>query len=328
MFVMVFSFITVAINDNEIHAQESQNPRFEESIGSDTIYNTWILAVRYRFEEISDNYSINQDPKMKAIWNLRGNDLHYFLDFIEAINWVQTIVFPASSSNSESVQNITLAAERELIEVVTAQVFSSDLDAQNKEDLSETDKVYITELEIVLNAILQGDGDRYFTPEYLQYRDNIIPFIEDTDAELFNPSQEAVDEYLKYFGIKDEQSADLSLNQVLQSCTTVYTINNWPAKSATFSGNTGSSWREARAHDQNDCDIFVSYYMGSTPYYGRVSANTSSAQCVLDKTSQLRGAWVGNFNNVQYGKITVTWGWPFGCNTTGNALRSATKWRP
>lgn len=301
----------------------------EESQSKGSAYNAWILAVRYRFEEIPGNYDINQDPKMGEIWSLRGDDLRYFLDFIEAINQVQNIMFPPSSSENTRTQSITLDEERELIGIVTEDVFFRGANNRTIQASSEHDKVYVAELSMILNAILNGDGDKFFTSEYLQYRTGIIAFIEDTGSKLFNPSEEAIDHYFEYFSINKEEVMDISPNLAPEAaCEITYTIDNWPAKSTIFSGNTGTSWREAKAHDQTDCDIFVSYPMGTTPQYGRISANTSSAQCVLDNSPQLRGAWVGNFNNVQYGKVTVTWVWPFGCHTTGNALRQATKWRP
>jgi hypothetical protein len=247
----------------------------EENPSTNVAYNAWRLAVRYRFEEIPDNYDINRDPKMGEIWGLRGDGLRYFLDFIEAINQVQTIMFPPSSSSSAPTQSMTLHEERELIEMVTDRIFFRGLNTQRMQVLSEHDKAYVAELEMILNAIVEDVGDSFFTPEYLQYRAEIIPFVEATGAELFNPSQEAIDRYLEYFGIDDEQPVDLDPNRTpLASCTTTYTIDNWPAKSTIFSGNTGSSWREAKANDQNDCDIFVSYAMNTTPQYGRISANT------------------------------------------------------
>ncbi len=306
---------------------ESGNIQSEEVFN--TVYDAWMLAVRYKFEETPAEYDITRDPKMKMIANLRGDDLHYFLDSVEAINQVQTTIFPPSSPYTEQTKGMTVSEEGRLVEIVTANVFATEKGDGNLEGLSEQEQAYITELQTILNAIIEGYGDEFFTAKYLEYRTKIIPFIEDTDAELFNPSQKTIDSYLEYFDIGNEQSVDLDPNRTLTSgCSTTNTIDNWPSKSSVFSGNTGSSWYEGKASDQNDCDIWVRYYMGSIPYYGRVSANTSAAQCVLDKTPQLRGDWSGNFNIIQYGKITVTWWWPFGCNTTGNALRSATKWRP
>lgn len=313
----------------QIEPGQPEIVKIEEPPNMDLLFNVWMLAVRYRFEEIPDNYDISQDPKMQEIWNLRGNDLRYFLDSIEAINQVQNAMFPPVASDTETASSITLAQEYKLIEIVTESLFAKGSETQNSKRLSESDKAYIKELGMVLNAIMRGDGDGSFTQEYLEYRDQIIPFIEDTEAKLFNPSQKFVDNFLEYYALDDEQSIDLSLNPTpLADCTTTYTIDNWPSQSSAFSGNTGSSWAEAKAHDQSDCDIFVSYYMGSIPHYGVISANTSSAQCVLGKNPQLRGSWSGNFNRVQYGEISVTWGWPVGCSTTGNALRGATKWRP
>lgn len=328
MSIMLVTSITYA---QELQSGGVENTNQEKTETDTPAYNAWMLAIQYRFDELPEEAEIVQDPPiLKQIANLRGDELRYFLDSIQAINQVQNALFSPASPNSEEDMGMTISEQRELVDIVTANVFSTK--GENDTSLlklNERDQVYVIELQTILEAIVRGDEDTFFTTNYLAYRAEIIPFIEDTDAELFNPSQETVDEYLKYFGIDDEQSVDLSLNHTLRAaCTPEYTIDNWPSKSATFSGNTGSSWREAKAHDQSDCDIFVSYYMGNTAHYGVISANTSPAQCVLDKTNQLRGSWSGNFNNIQYGKKTVTWGWPLGCNTTGNDLRSGTKWRP
>lgn len=326
--IMLFTSIAYA-QELQSKSGEIESTNHQEGIQANTpVYDAWMLAVQYRFDELPEDAEIVQNPLiLEQIAYLRGDELRYFLDSIQAINRVENTLFPPSSPNSQEDTEMTISEQRKLVDIATANVFSQRKEQETK--LNEREQVYVTELQAILDAIVKGNGDTFFTANYLEYRAEIISFIEDTGAKLFDPSQEAVDAYLEYFGIDDEQFVDLSLNLALRaSCTKTYTIDNWPSKSTTYSGNTGSSWREAKAHDQNDCDIFISYYMGSTPHYGVISANTSSAQCVLDKTSQLRGSWSGNFNNVQYGKNTVTWGWPFGCNTTGNALRGATKWRP
>lgn len=312
----------------------------EEQANKAKMHKAWELAVRYRFEELVEEQEIAHDPDIiRDIAGLRGDDLGYFLDLIEAINQVETTVFtPISLDSLDSAEavSITISEERKLVEIVIANIFSNKIANVDLTKLSGHEIAYLEALQPVLNTIAQGRGDLIFPENYLAYRTGIISFIEDTDAELFSFSQETIDNYLKYFNITDKELVDLNPNRTdvqiyaPTSCSTTNTIDNWPAKSSTYSGNTGSAWYEGKASDQSDCDIWVRYYMGPTVHYGRVSAGTSAAQCVLDKTSQLRGDWSGSnvYNYVQYGKVTVTWWWPFGCNTTGSALMSATKWRP
>jgi hypothetical protein len=325
--------ITLGVSFSYVQALHAvpEGVQSEKEADVDIVYDAWMLAVRYRFEETAEEYPVAHDPTiMEMIASLRGDELRYFLDSIEAINQVQTIMFPPSFPEVEQTNGLALPKERELVEIVTDVVFSKGGEDADLTQLGKQEQAYILELQTILEAIVKGNGDTFFNTEYLEYRARIIPFIEDTNAELFNPSQEAVDSYMNYFGIDDEQSNDLDLNRTLASCSTTNTIDNWPSKSSIYSGNTGSAWYEGKASDQNDCDLWVRYYMGPAPHYGQISAGTSSAQCVLDKTSQLRGDWSGSmiYNYVQYGKNTVTWWWPLGCNTTGSALMSATKWRP
>lgn len=305
------------------------NATYQAEPNIEKIYQAWMLAVRYRFEETVEE---THDPDiLEEIASLRGDNLGYFLDSIEAINQVQTTMFPPSSMDSEWVESLTLSEERELVEIVTATVFLTGRDSESITELSEREQAYIDSLLTFLTAIARDEGDSVFDAKYLEYRARIIPFIEDTGLELFNPSQEGIDKYLEYFQIDDVQTVDLDPSDAPEAeCSITKTVDNWPSKSSSYYGTTGSSWYETMETSQTDCDIWVRYYMGGALHYGQISAGTSSAQCVLDKTSQLAGDWTSSmiYNYVQYGKNTVTWWWPFGCNTTGSALMSATKWRP
>ena len=332
--IMLGASITYA-QELQSGSRQEENARHVEEANTDKVYKVWMLAVRYKFEETIEEQEIAHDPSiMKEIASLRGDDLGYFLDSIEAINQVQTIMFPPSSPDSKPTASITVSEESELVKIVTVNVFSAEKEDIDLAERSERDQAYATELQAILNAIVKGNGNSFFTVKYLEYRARIIPFIEDTGTELFNPSQEAINSYLEYFGIDEAESVDLDPNHTQAfGCPTTNTIDNWPSKSSIYSGNTGSSWYEGSSSDQNDCDIWIRYYMGAPiggPHYGQISAGTTSAQCVLDKTAQLRGDWSGSliYNYVQYGKNTVTWWWPLGCNTTGSALMSGTKWRP
>lgn len=335
--VILCLLITMMLGTSLVYAHSAQLvselPAMEERIVNETIYDAWLLAVRYSFEPIAENYDITQDSKMESIANLRGDDLRYFLDSREIINLVQTLTFPPSSPNSSNeMEAMTVAEQRSLVEMATNKVFFSRVETEGLSNLDELSRSFVLNLQSYLQALVEGEGDTLFTAQYLRHRTEIISFIENTGARLLDPNPQFLDSYLEYFDIEDKQEIHLDPGYMPEStCQTTNTIDNWPSKSSSFVGNTGSSWYEGKASDQNDCDIWVTYYMGPTLHYGKVSANTSAAQCVLDKTTQLRGDWTGSsvyFNNIQYGKITVTWWWPFGCNTTGDALRSATKWQP
>lgn len=325
--ILLIGGILLGISNAYVHAQVEPED-INSGIKQDEVYEVWLLATRYKFEVVPSGYDQELDSKNEMIASLRGDNLRNFLDFIEAVNQAQNTVFPPSSPNSKPPEIISVTEEKRLVEMVLANVFDA-VDYGDSEDLNELEWEYVLELQTILETIIEGDEDKVFSEKYLNYRRDIILFIEDTDIGLFTPSQRAVKSYLEYFDIENEQSIDLDPNPTLAAgCSVTNTIDNWPSKSTVFSGNTGSSWHDGIASDQTDCDIWVRYYMGSTPHYGIVSANTSDAQCVLDKTAQLRGDWTGNFNNVQYGRNTVTWWWPLGCNTTGNSLRAGTKWRP
>lgn len=335
MFLLVFMMLGASLAYAQAVQFDSRVAQIEHSQHEDVAYDAWILAVRYNFEPIAEEYEVNFDPKMRAIASLRGDGLRYFLDFMQAINQVQTSLFLPLLPDSVQAQGLTISEHRELLEIVTANVFLDGTGIIYPRELSERDQAYVMDLQTLARAIVDGTGDEFFTAEYLKYRAELKAFIGHTGAELLNPSPEYLDAYLEYFDIENEEALDLELNgsvQTFHCYDTVHTIDNWPAKDSTFAGETGWTWYEAKASDQTDCDIWVSYYMGPALHYGRISAGTSPAQCVLSKFSQLRADWTGNFpvyfNNVQYGKTRVTFPWPFGCSTTGEAVRAGTKWRP
>ena len=338
--------ISIILSTSIAYAQQSQpgsqNQEItwhEESSTIDLAHDAWMLAVRYRFEETLEDHAVAHDPTiLSEIASLRGDKLRYFLDSNEAINQVETTMFPPASPDSLEEQQavsmtyITLAEERELVEIATAMVFSEEKNAAALTDLHERERAYVENLQAILKALAEDKADSLFTAEYLAYRTTIIPFIESTGAELFNPSQQYVDMYQEYVGIDGGRETKGSEPSSTQSsrCSTTNTTDNWPSKSPIYSGNTGSTWYYRKASGQNDCDIWVRYYMGGALHYGQISAGTSSAQCVLDKTEQLAADWSESrvYNYVQYGRNRVEWGWPLGCSTTGYALMTATKWRP
>ena len=332
MSIMLVTSITYA---QELQSSGVENTNQEELEANTPAYNAWMLAIQYRFDELPEGAEIVQDPPiLKQIANLRGDELRYFLDSIQAINQVQNTLFPPASPNSKGDMGMIISEQRKLVDIVTANVFSTTGGNDTSlTKLSERDQVYVSELQTILEAIVKGNGDTFFTANYLAYRTEIIPFIENTGAELFSPSHEAMDKYIEYFGSENKQLTDLDpTSESRQGCSITNTVENWPSESSLYYGNTGSSWYEGQESDPNqtDCDIWIRYYMGPTVHYGQISAGTSSAQCVLDKINQLTGDWSNSmiYNYVQYGKVRVTSGWPLGCNTTGSDLMSATKWRP
>ncbi len=224
--LLVSMMLGVSVAYAQILQVESESIQSEGGLSVNAVYDAWMLAVRYKFEEIPVEYDITRDPKMKMIANLRGDDLRYFLDSVEAINQVQTTIFPPSSPYTEQVEGMTVSEERRLVEIVSANVFTTEKGAGSLEGLNEQEQAYVTELQTILNAIIKGYGDEFFTAKYLEYRTEIIPFIEDTDVELFNPSQKTIDSYLEYFGIDSEQSVDLDPNRTLAArCSTTNTSN-------------------------------------------------------------------------------------------------------
>ncbi len=167
------------------------------------VYEAWTLAVRYKFEEISGEHEA--EPILKAIAKLQGDEIRYFLDSVEAINQVQTTMFPPGSSKEvKPVKIMTPAEERHLVDIVTESVFSKGDQSIDSLDLNAQEQTYVRELRERLRAIVGGDGDTLFSAEYLAYRTKVIRFVEETGTQLFDPSPETLERFLKFDAAESE----------------------------------------------------------------------------------------------------------------------------
>ncbi len=330
LFVLMVT-LAVAANASANESPQAQNSSEQESIMS-TLYPSWLVAVDYKYKKFESGEDIVEHQVFQPLSQLRGSSLRYLLDSLEIINMAQNDTFPASPLDaSQQVRYLSSEQEQEIVMLVASTVFDTEQDGL----VSKFDPVslrYYTLLESSLRMVVEDTADEeLFSDSYLAYREMIVQFVNDTNTDIFTPSQSdyAVAKLEHYLEAQDS-SVDVYFPQQREnrsSCPTVHTIDNWPAKDNYYAGNTGSSWHEGRASTQNDCDYFIRYFTGGLPNYGIVSPITGDTLCVLNKISQLTGSHFGNFNNIQYGKKTVTWSHPFGCSTTANSVRANTKWR-
>lgn len=289
----------------------------------------WTLVMRYNFEDIGENYTFESDPKMHAIWSLRGDELRYFLDFKQALNMAEQHVGP----NSVPFNHTLISNERrvEIISLVEADMFG--LPQVNEKPLSVSEINYVSELKEGLAAIMSGTSDLYFDETYVIERDVTILYIEDTNARLFTQITDGSnDEYLQL--LEDLKSEVNTTNiQANSSCSSITTDSPNVTPNFSLAGTHGFYWEYRSIVGQSDCDIAVRYSNPSRMNF--VDGDTSDGYCVVNYYASRNRKITSKYEaynlltHIIYGDRVVEWPWiTGGCNTTGGAVQSGTDATP
>ena len=219
--------VSVAFGISMVYSQPLAHPQVNGNVELDEkeepfegAYDMWYLALRYNFEEITEENTY--DSVMKEIADLRGDRLRYFLDFLQARRQTEM----AMSCIGAYPPMMTISGNWELHQIITATIFPDVVEAYNHRSFKEDELAYATQLQEVVGAILAGNGDDFLDSTYVEaIRPTMISFTEDTGVGLFGAEYaESIFDYLEQNGVSLSQLS--GGDNTLSFCDQINTADN------------------------------------------------------------------------------------------------------
>jgi hypothetical protein len=202
--------VSVAVGMSRVYSQPLAHPQANENMELDEkqepfegAYEMWHLALRYNYEEKTEENAYHSG--LKAIADLRGDRLRYFLDFLQAIRQTQMAM-----SCIGAYPMMSTSGKWELHQIITATIFPDVVESHNHRSFKKDELAYATQLQEVVGAILAGNGDDFLDSTYVEtIRPTMISFTEDTGVGLFGAEYaESIFDYLEQNGVSLSQPSD------------------------------------------------------------------------------------------------------------------------
>lgn len=160
----------------------------KDNLSKQQVQNAWELSYSYYTTEIGDKM-LPQVPFMKDIWELRGEQLRYFVDFNEAMR--------SATSDLPSREPWLNQAESDWFgHYVRYHIFAEGV-APDDVELSDSNLKFVAEYMTIVQAVVAGEGDEHFNADYLSQRPVVVELVEKHDLRLF--TREAIEFFSDYF---------------------------------------------------------------------------------------------------------------------------------
>lgn len=277
----------------------------------------WELSSRYYTEESGHASRMEDISFMVDIWELRGEELRYFADFNEAMR-IASDIFPSGSTEWLEQEDLDWSNL-----YIRQTVFGEDVDVAEREHSQLVGEFVATYLEIV-QAVVDGKGDAFFSAEYLSERPIVIELVDKHNLKLFTPETITL--------LAEEIEGAKSKSDTESSSTSEASCLTIPKNHTVFAGN--SSWGYVgidyaiakQSWSGGDCDTYILYQVGSPNLnWDWVDATHSDAQCAIWAYSGYLGARIPSntqFRYVIFGSKATAW---WGCGASVSILRDHTR---